>query len=58
MRVVGQNLCLGFLFSTAGITLGVTGLVNPLFAAGAMWFSIRVVVGNSVRLNPSLASIE
>jgi cation transport ATPase len=53
MCVVRQKLFLGFLLNAAGITLGVTDLLNPLFAAGAGFLSIFVVVGHALRRNPS-----
>jgi Cu+-exporting ATPase len=56
MRVVGQNLFVAALFSTPGIILAVTGLINPSFAASAMLFSTFVVVSNSLRLNPTIPS--
>jgi Cu+-exporting ATPase len=56
MRVVGQNLFVAALFSTLGIILAVTGLINPSFAAAAMLFSTFVVVSNSLRLNPTIPS--
>ena len=50
MRVVRQNLFWAFFYNTIGITLAVTGLLNPIFAASAMLLSSLSVVGNSMRL--------
>ena len=57
-RLVRQNLFLALLFNFLGAVLAVTGLVLPLFAAAAMFFSTLVVTGNSLRINPSIASTE
>jgi P-type E1-E2 ATPase len=51
MRIVRQNLFWAFFFNTAGISLAVTGLLNPIFAAVAMLLSSLAVVGNSLRLS-------
>jgi cation transport ATPase len=58
MRVAGRNLFLGLPFNAARIIPGVTGLLNPLFAAGAKFLSIHMVVGNAPRRNPSRASMD
>ncbi len=50
MRVVRQNLFWAFFYNTVGITLAVTGILNPIMAASAMLLSSVSVVGNSMRL--------
>jgi len=50
MRVVRQNLFWAFFYNTAGITLGVAGVLNPIMAASAMLLSSLSVVGNSMRV--------
>ncbi len=42
---------LGFFYNVLGITLAVTGVLNPIFAAVAMLLSSVSVVGNSLRLD-------
>ncbi len=49
-RIVRQNLFWAFFYNTLGITLAMTGTLNPLLAAGAMLASSACVVGNSRRL--------
>jgi heavy metal translocating P-type ATPase len=51
MRVVKQNLFWAFFYNCAGIALAITGVLNPIMAAGAMVLSSLSVVGNSMRLN-------
>ena len=50
-RVVRQNLFWAFFYNTMGMTLAVTGILNPIMAAGAMLLSSLSVIGNSMRLN-------
>lgn len=50
-RIVRQNLFWAFFYNTLGISLAVTGMLNPIFAAGAMLISSLSVIGNSLRLN-------
>ncbi len=50
MRVVRQNLFWAFFYNTAGITLAVAGILNPIMAASAMLLSSLSVVGNSMRI--------
>jgi heavy metal translocating P-type ATPase len=57
-RVVRQNLFWAFLYNTLGISLAVTGLLNPIMAAGAMLLSSLSVIGNSLRLSAKLAAKE
>ncbi|MGB3629239.1 MAG: hypothetical protein WBA18_07060, partial [Terracidiphilus sp.] len=40
-----------FFYNTAGIALAISGLLNPIMAAGAMLLSSTSVVANSMRLN-------
>ncbi|MBX7054917.1 MAG: cation-translocating P-type ATPase [Pyrinomonadaceae bacterium] len=49
--VVRQNLFWAFFYNTLGMTLAVTGILNPIMAAGAMLLSSLSVIGNSMRLN-------
>jgi P-type E1-E2 ATPase len=51
MRVVRQNLFWAFFYNVAGITLAITGMLNPILAAGAMVLSSLSVIGNSMRLS-------
>jgi Cu+-exporting ATPase len=50
VRTVKQNLVWAFLYNAIGLLLAVTGLLNPLIAAGAMVVSSLSVVLNSMRL--------
>lgn len=50
-RIVRQNLFWAFFYNTLGISLAITGMLNPIFAAGAMLISSLSVIGNSLRLN-------
>jgi cation transport ATPase len=51
--IVRQNLFWAFFYNTLGLSLAVTGLLNPILAAGAMLLSSLSVIGNSSRLNRS-----
>jgi len=50
LRVVRQNLFWAFVYNAAGVTLAAFGLLNPIFAAGAMVVSSLSVIWNSKRL--------
>ena len=50
-RIVRQNLFWAFFYNIAGIGLAMTGLLNPIMAAGAMLLSSTSVIANSMRLN-------
>ncbi|MCD9185003.1 MAG: cation-translocating P-type ATPase [Pyrinomonadaceae bacterium] len=50
-RIVRQNLFWAFFYNTLGMSLAVTGVLNPIIAAGAMLLSSLSVIGNSMRLN-------
>ena len=51
LRIVRQNLFWALFFNTAGISLAITGVLSPIFAAVAMLLSSLAVVGNSLRIN-------
>ena len=48
-RRVRENLAWAFVYNLVAVPLAVLGLVNPLFAAGAMAASSLLVVANSAR---------
>jgi Cu+-exporting ATPase len=49
-RIVRQNLFWAFFYNIAGISLAITGVLTPIFAAAAMFLSSISVVANSMRL--------
>ena len=49
-RIVRQNLFWALVYNSVGITLAMTGVLNPIMAAGAMVLSSLSVIGNSRRL--------
>ena len=50
LRVLKQNLFWAFFYNTLGISLAMTGVLNPILAAAAMVASSLSVIGNSMRL--------
>jgi heavy metal translocating P-type ATPase len=49
-RVVRQNLFWAFFYNIVGISLALSGVLTPIFAAAAMLLSSTSVVANSMRL--------
>lgn len=54
-HVVRQNLFWAFFCNSLGISLAITGIINPIMAAGAMLLSSFSVIGNSLRLSSTRA---
>jgi Cu+-exporting ATPase len=51
VRTIKSNLCWAFVYNVVGISLAMTGRLNPIFAAGAMVLSSLFVLANSQRLH-------
>jgi heavy metal translocating P-type ATPase len=49
-RIIRTNLFWAFSYNVVGISLAITGILNPIMAAGAMVISSLCVIGNSLRL--------
>jgi heavy metal translocating P-type ATPase len=50
-RVLRQNLFFAFFYNGLAIPLAISGLLNPLVAVLAMFFSSLTVIGNSLRIS-------
>ena len=50
IRIIKQNLFWAFFYNTLGISLAITGILNPILAAAAMLLSSVSVIANSLRL--------
>ena len=55
-RIIRQNLFWAFFYNAAGIALAISGILNPIMAAGAMLASSASVIANSMRLSRTEAS--
>jgi len=51
VRTIKINLFWAFVYNAIGISLAMTGHLNPIIAAAAMVVSSLLVVGNSLRLS-------
>jgi P-type E1-E2 ATPase len=55
-RIIRQNLFWAFFYNTTGIALAISGVLNPIMAAAAMFLSSVSVIANSMRLSRSQAT--
>lgn len=56
LRTIRVNLAFAFVYNLAGMSLAVTGRLNPVFAAAAMVGSSLLVISNSARLARAASS--
>jgi len=50
LRIVRQNLFWAFVYNTIAVSLAIAGVVNPIFASGAMVISSLSVIWNAKRI--------